>query len=142
MSDFALHERLAADTRDIGAWDLSLVRLMNARQWPWLVLVPRRPAVRELADLGRPDRAQLMEEIAAASHVLRRLHRPDKLNIGALGNLVPQLHVHIIGRFIDDPAWPGPVWGSVAPEPYEPETLERRLHELRAALLPWPTGVA
>ena len=134
MTDFILHERLAADTMEIGAWDLSLVLLMKARQWPWLILAPQRPDLREIHDLGRPDRNLLMEEIARAGRALQKLYRPDKINVGALGNIVPQLHVHVVARFADDPAWPRPVWGTVAPEPYDAAAQSLRLAELRAAL--------
>jgi len=134
MTDFILHERLAADALEIGAWQLSQVLLMKARQWPWLILVPRRADVGEIHDLDRPDRGLLMEEIARAGRALQRLYRPDKINVGALGNIVPQLHVHVIARFTADPAWPRPVWGAVAPEPYDADGQSRRMAELRAAL--------
>lgn len=134
MTDFTLHERLAADALEIGAWQLSLVLLMNARQWPWLILVPQRVGISEIHDLDCPDRGLLVEEIARASRALQKLYRPDKINVGALGNIVPQLHVHVIARFAADPAWPRPVWGAVAPEPYDAEGQGRRIAELRAAL--------
>lgn len=130
---FSLHERLAADTVEVARWPLSLVLLMNARQWPWLVLVPMRPDLREIHELGASDRTVLIEEAARASRALQRLFRPDKMNIGALGNLVPQLHLHVVARFRNDPAWPRPVWG-VLPLPYEPEDLAHRLAALRGAL--------
>jgi diadenosine tetraphosphate (Ap4A) HIT family hydrolase len=98
------------------------------------VLVPRRPAAREIIDLGEADRRLLIEEIAAASRVLQTLHRPDKINIGVLGNLVPQLHVHVIARFTGDPAWPRPVWGVQPPVPYAAEELDTAVATLRKAL--------
>jgi diadenosine tetraphosphate (Ap4A) HIT family hydrolase len=113
---------------------LSLVLLMKARQWPWLILVPRRPDIREIHDLDRSDRGRLIEEIARAGRALQTLYRPDKINVGALGNIVPQLHVHVIARFTSDPAWPRPVWGAVAPEPYDADGQAHRMAELRAAL--------
>ncbi|HEY7688851.1 MAG TPA: HIT family protein [Dongiaceae bacterium] len=134
MAAVILHERLRADAAEVAQLDLSLLLLMNARQWPWLILVPQRPDVREIHDLGSADRATLMEEIARCSRLLTDLFQPDKINIGALGNIVPQLHVHVIARRQDDPAWPKPVWGLAAPEPYAPAELAARLHALRQGL--------
>ena len=134
MTGFVLHERLAADTVAVAELGLCSVRLMNDRTWPWLVLVPRRPAAREIIDLGEADRRLLIEKIAVASRVLQTLHRPDKINIGALGNLVPQLHVHVIARFTGDPAWPRPVWGVQPPVPYAAEELDTAVATLRTAL--------
>jgi len=134
MTDFALHAQLQRDTIEVVRWGLSLVLLMNARQWPWLILVPRQPNRRELHDLAPADRAVLIEEVARAGAGLDRLFRPAKINVGALGNLVPQLHVHVIARFADDPAWPRPVWGTVTPEPYEAAELSSRLELLRLRL--------
>ncbi len=110
---FTLDSRLAADTFPVTRLALCEVRLMNEPAWPWLILVPMRADVRELLDLSAADRHRLVEEIAEAERVLLDLHRPDKLNVAALGNQVPQLHVHVIARRTDDPAWPGPVWGAV-----------------------------
>jgi diadenosine tetraphosphate (Ap4A) HIT family hydrolase len=134
MTAFTLHERLRSDTVAIAAWPLSLLLLMNARQWPWLILVPQRAGLREIHDLEASDRARLIEEIARASRCLETLVQPAKINVGALGNLVPQLHVHVIARFTDDPAWPRPVWGTVAPEPYEAAALKDRVRQIRSAL--------
>jgi diadenosine tetraphosphate (Ap4A) HIT family hydrolase len=134
MRDFELHERLRADTVEVTRWALSLLLLMNEQRWPWLVLVPRRPGARELLHLGPADRTLLMEEVAAAGRLLTALHRPDKLNIAAIGNLVPQLHLHLVARFVGDPAWPKPVWGQFAPAPYESAALKARLSDLRRAL--------
>jgi diadenosine tetraphosphate (Ap4A) HIT family hydrolase len=131
---FTLHDRLRADCVEVTRWPLSLVLLMNARQWPWLILVPCRPMIREIHDLAESDQQALMSEIARASRALTRLVRPDKINVAALGNLVPQLHVHVIARFAGDPAWPNPVWGVVLPEPYARPDLQRRLDNLRRAL--------
>jgi diadenosine tetraphosphate (Ap4A) HIT family hydrolase len=131
---FTLHDRLRSDTVEIASWPLSLLLMMNTRQWPWLILVPQRPGVREIHDLEVSDRARLIEEIARASRCLETLFQPTKINVGALGNLVPQLHIHVIARFTDDPAWPRPVWGAVAPEPYAPEALKDRIRQITAAL--------
>ena len=134
MAKFALHERLAADTIEVTRWPLSLVLLMNAHQWPWLILVPRRADIREIHELQEPDQRVLMVEIVWASRALTQLVKPHKINIGALGNVVPQLHVHVIARFTDDPAWPKPVWGTVAPEPYADDELLRRVEDFKGAL--------
>ena len=134
MTDFTLHERLAADTVELVRWPLSLVLLMKARQWPWLILVPRRPAIREIYELPDADQQVLMAEIARASRRLAQLVRPDKINVAALGNMVPQLHVHVIARFAGDPGWPGPVWGAVPPEPYAENELTQEVASLRRIL--------
>jgi diadenosine tetraphosphate (Ap4A) HIT family hydrolase len=128
---FLLHPQLEADTIEIARLPLSVVRLMNDRTWPWLVLVPERPDAVEILDLDRGDRRQLMDEVALASAVLRDLFQPQKLNVAALGNQVAQLHVHVIARFLHDPAWPRPVWGVVAPEPYRPHERETTMAALQ-----------
>lgn len=133
MADFALHPRLAADSAPVTRLALCEVRLMNDARVPWLLLVPRRPDLCELHTLPQAERATLMEEVTAASRVLERLYRPDKLNVGALGNLVPQLHVHVLGRFRSDAAWPGPIWGSGPATPYEPAALAAEQERLREA---------
>ena len=134
MAKFSLHERLRADTIELTRWPLSLVLLMNARQWPWLVLVPRRAEVREIHDLSESDQQTLMAEIVRASRGLSQLVRPDKINVGALGNVVPQLHLHVIARFTNDPAWPRPVWSAVPPEPYPDSELRQKVESLRRSL--------
>jgi diadenosine tetraphosphate (Ap4A) HIT family hydrolase len=116
---FVLHTRLEADTFFIADWPLCRVLLMNDARYPWLVLVPRRDGMTELTDLTIADRAVLMEEIARAGEAVRAMPGITKLNVGALGNLVPQLHVHIVGRHSSDPAWPTPVWGHGPAVPYE-----------------------
>ena len=134
-TEFRLHERLEADTAFVADLGLSRLLLMRNALWPWLILVPRRPGVVEVHRLDPADRAALMEEIAQVSGVLEREFRPDKLNVGALGNLVPQLHVHVIARYRGDPAWPGPVWGSGHVRAYgegEAEALAARLAGLVA----------
>lgn len=133
--DFALHPRLEADTVPVCDLDLSRVLLMDDAAWPWLILVPRRAGLRELIDLPREARHLLEDEIALASRVLLSLYCPDKLNVAALGNVVEQLHVHVIARHIGDPAWPAPVWGRQAATPYPFERRETRLEELREAFL-------
>jgi len=131
--EFSLHPQLAADCLEIGDWPLCRLLRMNDRTYPWLILVPRRAGMREIIDLPRADQARLMEEIAVASDVLRRETGADKLNVAALGNAVPQLHVHVIGRFTTDPAWPRPIWGVVPPAPLD-DTAESERLKWRAAL--------
>ncbi|MBI1208486.1 MAG: HIT domain-containing protein [Azospirillum sp.] len=118
-----LHERLAADTVTIGRLQLSRLLLVDNRLWRWLILVPVRPEVTEIYQLSPDDRSLLIEEIAAVSQAMTSLFAPHKLNIGALGNLVPQLHIHVVARYRDDPAWPNPVWGAGLSERYSSEAL-------------------
>lgn len=122
MSDlFDLHPRLAADSIALAELPLCSVRLMNDARFPWLILIPRRPGASEITDLDPWDRQALTEEIARASQALRQVVRADRINVAALGNLVPQLHVHVVARTEEDRAWPGPVWGSGAAQPYARE---------------------
>lgn len=132
---FALHPRLAADCALVKDLALSRALWMNDARFPWLILVPRREDVRELFELEPAARAQLMEEIAHASQTLQRLTQADKINVAALGNLVPQLHVHIIARFSADSAWPAPVWSATAPPAaYEASVLKNWVEKLQSAL--------
>lgn len=124
MSEFALHPRLETDTTFVADWTLSRVLLMNDSRYAWLVLVPRRVDAVELYDLSEADRAMLMEESSRAAHILKSISASEKINVGALGNLVPQLHVHVVARNPGDPAWPGPVWGHSPAVPYAPAARE------------------
>jgi diadenosine tetraphosphate (Ap4A) HIT family hydrolase len=133
MSSFTLDPRLAADTVPLGDLGLSAIYLMNDSRFPWFVLVPRRPELSELTDLAPDDAAALMDEIRVATRVMLALARPDKVNVGALGNVVAQLHVHVVGRFLSDPAWPGPVWGWGKATPY-PDHAAAALADRAAAL--------
>lgn len=132
---FDLHPALARDTVEVARLPLCRVLLMKDRRFPWLVLVPERESVREIHELAATDRAELIEEIARASEVLERLFRPDKLNVGALGNVVPQLHVHVVARFAADSAWPGPVWGSGPAVGYMDDELEALRERLAAEMI-------
>ncbi|MCK9488158.1 MAG: HIT family protein [Xanthomonadales bacterium] len=131
---FQLHPQLVADSHPVCDLPLSTVRLIDDVRWPWLILVPRRPFASEVVDLAHGDQLALLVEISKVSRVLQRQYRTDKLNIAALGNLVPQLHVHIICRRKDDAAWPRPVWGVGTPEPYRPEHLHIRIRQLASSL--------
>ncbi|WP_340117167.1 HIT family protein [Pelagibius sp. 7325] len=130
---FTLHERLAADTVALADWPLCRVLLMKDAGYPWLILVPRRPGLKEFHDMAEADLALATAEICRASRTLQSRFAPDKINIGALGNMVPQLHIHVIARFRNDPAWPGPVWGARPAEPYESGELQERIETLKAA---------
>ena len=133
---FVLDPRLAEDTATVGDLPLSRVLLMNDARFQWLILVPRQSGLRDLTDLGRDDQHNLLDEINRCAHVLRALDKPDKLNIAALGNVVAQLHVHIIARHTNDAAWPRPVWGFGECEAYAPDALRARVAALRTALHP------
>ncbi|OJY93669.1 MAG: hypothetical protein BGP25_08615 [Lysobacterales bacterium 63-13] len=133
-AQFVLDERLTADSQPLCRFELCDVRLMNDANYPWLILVPRVADVRELIDLDAAQRHRLGEETDRAARLLRDAFRPRKLNVAALGNVVAQLHVHVIARFEDDPAWPAPVWGRVEARPYSPEGLIERIGMLQALL--------
>ena len=134
MNAWHLHPQLADDTAPVLELPLSEVRLMDDANHPWLVLVPRVAGAVELIDLDPAQRVRLTAEIDAASRALKALFKPDKLNVAALGNLVPQLHVRVIARYRDDIAWPRPVWGNATSRPYPREELVERVNGLRAAL--------
>lgn len=129
-----LHPTLARDTVEVARLPLCRVLLMKDRRFPWLILVPERESVREIHELSAADRAELIEEVARVGEVLQRLFHPDKLNVGALGNVVPQLHVHVVARFATDPAWPGPVWGSGTAVGYTDDQLEALRERLAAEM--------
>jgi diadenosine tetraphosphate (Ap4A) HIT family hydrolase len=128
---FALDPRLAADTRATGDLPLSRALLMNDARYPWVILVPRRTGLTEITDLAAPEQTQLMAELARATEILRALPEVEKINIGALGNIVRQLHAHVVGRRVNDTAWPGPVWGVGSALAYKPADLDDRLAWLR-----------
>jgi len=131
---FVLHSQLAQDTVAIG--ELRLCRLLLSRDanYPWLVLVPRRPGITEIIDLDTEAQGHLMTEIANVSHALRDITQCDKLNVAALGNVVPQLHVHIIARRKSDVAWPRPVWGVAPPVAYGDNAQRTLIEALRRKL--------
>lgn len=129
-----LDPRLAADSHLIADGPLSQLRLMDDGRFPWLVLVPRREGAVEWIDLEGGDQRLLLAEINLAGRLLRALGPTDKLNIGALGNIVRQLHVHVVARLVGDAAWPGPVWGSGPAQPYPAAERDRLLARLRELL--------
>ena len=134
MTVFELDPRLADDTENVGMLGLCHVLLMNDARYPWAILVPSQPDLVEISDLSAADQTVLMAEITAAGDALAGLYRPEKINTGALGNVVRQLHVHIVARSTGDPAWPGPVWGHSAAVPYGEAALQTRLQEIKSAL--------
>lgn len=131
---FALDTRLAADTLPVGDLPLCRVLLMRDRRYAWLVLVPRRAGMVEVSDLDEGERATLWREVDRAAAALRAAAPCDKVNIGALGNIVRQLHVHVLARVEGDAAWPGPVWGHSAAVPYDGGEAERLVGALRLLL--------
>ena len=130
---FELDPRLACDTVFGADWQLCRVLLMDDARFPWLVLVPRRAGLAELDDLDETDNTRLMHEIRRAMKKLRGLGECDKLNVGALGNIVRQLHVHVVARHQRDAAWPGPVWGHGPAQRYTPEARDGLIARLRSA---------
>lgn len=130
---FQLDTRLAADTLPVMDLPLSRVLLMNDQRYPWVILVPRLPAIREWTDLAIADGERLWRESLWTCEVMQALFTGDKLNVAALGNVVEQMHVHHVLRNRNDPAWPGPVWGHSPAEPYFAEEAEKRLRQLREA---------
>jgi diadenosine tetraphosphate (Ap4A) HIT family hydrolase len=140
MSDaFTLDPRIADTTIEVADWPLSHLLLKDDARFHWLLLVPRRPAIRELTDLAPADYAMLSQEILAATRLMLTVSRPDKVNVATLGNLVPQMHVHVVGRFASDAAWPGPVWSAGDGPGFAPHallSLRDRYAKAAAALEP------
>ena len=131
-SVFQLHPQLVKDTLPFGRFSLCRLLFMNDANYPWFILVPEREHIREIHELNDTDRRQLWDESVLLSRALTGVFKPDKLNIAALGNQVPQLHVHHIVRYTHDPAWPAPVWGKVPPRPY----YSAEILKLKNMLLP------
>lgn len=135
---FELHPRLAADTDLVG--DLPLCRVLLAKEniGPWLVLVPRRPSMREVHHLPEPAQIELMRESATVASLLETTYGADKINIAALGNMVPQLHVHHVARFEGDAAWPRPIWGNTPGTLRDADAQAALLERLRVQLAAYP----
>jgi len=131
---FELHQRLQADTALIGQLPLCSALLSRDANYPWVILVPRRADIAEIYQLSPEDRQQLLLESCALAEALETIFQGDKLNIAAIGNLVPQLHLHHVVRYKTDAAWPGPVWGAVEAVAYSDALLQQRLSELRRGL--------
>ena len=128
---WALHPQLRDDTAFVCDLALSRVLVMNDANFPWLIVVPRRAGATEIIDLG-VEQPLLMNDLALVSRALKDETRCDKLNIAAIGNVVPQLHIHIVARRKDDALWPRPIWGAAPPRAYEPAALERFVSAMRA----------
>ncbi|MEZ0260806.1 MAG: HIT family protein [Alphaproteobacteria bacterium] len=129
---FALDHRLESSSHFIEDWTLCRVALKSDRTWPWLYLVPRRENVREIYDLSAQDQMQLVREMSMAAAALNSLYKPEKINTAALGNMVPQLHIHVFARYKDDPAWPRPVWAVQTEEiPYTDEDKSAEIQKLK-----------
>src|SRR5271169_3039727 len=134
IAGFTLHPQLAQDTVPVGDLALSRVLLMNDANYPWLILVPRRPGLTEIIDLEQNEQVQLLGEIDAAARVLKAATECEKLNIAALGNMVAQLHVHVIARRHSDAAWPKPVWGAAPSAAYNPAVRDGLIGAIRRGL--------
>ena len=131
---FQLHPRLAADTMLLGRFGLSRLLLMNDARYPWCILVPERENIREIHELTETDQVTLLHEVSLLSQRMQERFDAHKMNVAALGNQVPQLHVHVIARTTMDPAWPGPVWGVGDALPYEDADLSALRQRLLGTL--------
>jgi len=131
---FALHPKLDADCERLCELSLCTALLMRDNRFPWVILVPRIDGLRDFHDLPRDDALTLFDEIGRVSNALVRKFGAEKINVAALGNQVPQLHVHVIGRYAVDAAWPGPVWNAGVAEQVDPGVFEERAAVLRRAL--------
>ena len=137
VPSWTLHPQLDDDTVPVGEFALSRALLARDANYPWLILVPRCGGVSEIIDLDEPGQAELMREVAVVCRALKAVVPCDKLNVAALGNVVSQLHVHVIARRRGDPAWPKPIWGVAPARDYDPAVRDRLITALRDAL--WPT---
>ena len=134
MKEFKLAPQLRADTIELGDLRICKALLMNDSQFPWLILVPKRTNITELYQLNEQDIAQVQKESIMISRLMMQLFEGDKLNTGALGNVVSQLHIHHIVRFKSDPVWPKPVWGNIQPIPYTDDKLNKVIGSLKSAI--------
>ncbi|QFY42309.1 HIT domain-containing protein [Candidatus Methylospira mobilis] len=133
---FELHPQLAADCFELGQFPLCRLLLMNESRYPWFILVPQRPELTEIHQLADDDQRRLIQESSVLARALERVFKADKLNIAAIGNVVPQLHLHHIARYRHDAAWPAPVWGKFQPLPYTDDARMQVADALTAALPP------
>lgn len=131
---WTLHPQMEADSAPIGDLPLCRVLAMNDANYPWLVLVPRRNGMRDVIDLTDTDQARLAVESAQAARALKDMTHCTKLNVAALGNTVPQLHVHVIARFSNDAAWPRPVWGVLPAKPYSDAALADFIGKMKRSM--------
>ncbi|MFO7445761.1 MAG: HIT domain-containing protein [Ignavibacteriaceae bacterium] len=131
---FEIHPQLKRDCILVGKFELSYLMLMNDSNYPWFILVPDREDIKEIFQLSGKDQTELLKEISYLSELLHNNFNADKINVAALGNVVPQLHIHIIVRYAGDPAWPSPVWGKVTAKEYTGEEKESILTKLKALI--------
>ena len=134
MLPFILDDRLVKDTIHLLELPLCRFLLMNDRRYPWLILVPRFGDLSEIHDLSDKDQSTLISEISTATRALEKLFQPKKINVAALGNMVSQLHIHVIARFEEDEAWPNPVWGIGKSESYSRNEAKRLVNQLTTTL--------
>ncbi len=134
MSDFRLDDRLAKDCVVVGDFPLCRLLLMNDATYPWFILVPRQAGIEEVWQLNEGQQQQLSHESSLLSKALYGLFSANKMNVAALGNIVRQLHVHHVVRYVDDPAWPAPVWGRLPAQPYQQADIERIIGQLHGVL--------
>ena len=134
MSEFELDGRIARDSDLIATLDLCQLRIQNDSRWPWLVMVPQRADMTEIFELSEADQAHLSAEVNQVSAALKATTGATKINVGALGNIVRQLHVHVIARFEGDANWPGPIWGYGSAEPYDGEKMQALMNRLMEKL--------
>ncbi len=132
MSTFQLHAQLKQDCFVVGQFELCLVLLLNDSQFPWFILVPQRENIREIYELQSEDQQLLIQESSYFSQQLATIFEAEKLNVAAIGNIVPQLHVHHIVRYQTDKAWPAPVWGKFAATPYTTQQRDSRISKVTA----------
>ncbi len=131
----AIHPQLAKDCLPIVNLGVCRIYLQNNSHFPWLVLIPMREGITEIFDMNTEDYEQVMSEVRHVTRHFASLTGADKMNVATLGNVVPQLHIHVIARFKDDPAWPNPVWNTaLPPSPYPTDKAEAFIKELRAIL--------
>lgn len=134
MSEFELDGRIARDSDLIATLDLCQLRIQNDSRWPWLVMVPQRADMTEIFELSEADQALLSAEVNHVAAALKAITGATKINVGALGNIVRQLHVHVIARFEGDANWPGPIWGYGSAEPYDSEKRQALVNTLMEKL--------
>lgn len=141
---FELHPQLESDCIPLGRLPLCRVLLMNESRYPWLILVPERPGITEVFELDEVDQLELIRESCSMAGHLKRVFAADKMNVAAIGNLVPQLHLHHVVRYRTDAAWPAPVWGRFVPVPYALESLKACLEKMNLVEIPGfsPTALA
>ena len=129
-----IHPQLVRDCLKLGRFPLCHLLLMRDANYPWFILVPDRDGIREIHHLSDKDQQQLLRESVILSRALEKAFSPDKLNIAALGNVVPQLHIHHVARYHEDPAWPVPVWGRLPAKAYEDDQLSALIAKIKAFL--------